>query len=895
MTKAIPSLGTRLRGQFLLLGVLPVVAVFAAAWALLVPVLVSQAEARNRELAQAVGEQVQLQLDLRLRAAGMLTDLLRDDPPSPAALQRSLQALLQRDPFLQAAYVTDESGRVVEAALSPQSGRYAADAVGQDLSRRPYFADARRGQGPVWSDTFLSTLSGQVTVSLALPAGERTILFELSLSALSKSLADLAQSGASQVIIVDRTGRVIAHPDPRQALQQESLSGLPLVRAALAGTAGSAHTEHDGTEQLTHALPVAPIGWAVAVSQPVAAVMSPVLRLGGAVLGVLLGTVLLAVFVGWRLARRTGNEVAQLADGAQRAVDAGGTPPALNFSSAEFNAVWTRLCDLFQQLQQRDVQTRTAQQDLQAVLDAATQVAIIATDLAGSVTVFNIGAQRMLGWRAGEVIGRLTPMAWHDETEVAARSEVLSRQHGLAIAGVEALVAEARHSGYEVRDWVFIHRDGRRLDVSLAVTAMRTPEGELKGFLAVAIDITERRHAAALEMARRAAEIANQAKSDFLSKMSHELRTPLNAILGFAQLIEADRDPPPTPRQHVGVQQIQRAGWHLVRLIDDVLDLARIESGRLAVIIAPVDMGPLLQQVEQMVQSPMRLHDVTLTVAVGGGPNAAAPQVLADPTRLIQVLVNLLNNAAKYNRPQGQVRLECRAEDNSVVLTVSDTGLGMSAEQIKHLYEPFNRLGQERGAVEGTGIGLVITRHLVEMMHGQIDVQSEPAVGSTFVVTLPAAVDLRATVRLDRAVGVPGTTLPVVGRVVYIEDNEVNAQLMRAILRQRPQIDLQIHAFAASALQALRAQPPDLILLDMHLPDASGEEVLAALQADPRLCRIPVVAVSADATHARIDAVLQRGVQAYLTKPLLLSDTLDVIDRMLAANRTIGLGGPPSE
>ena len=893
MTKTIPSLGTRLRGQFLLLGVLPVVAVFAAASALLVPVLVNQAEARNRELAQAVGEQVQLQLDLRLRAAGMLADLLRDDPPSPAALRRSLEGMLQRDLFLQAAYVTDESGRVVEAALSPQSGRFAADALGQDLSRRPYFADARRGQDPVWSDTFLSTLTGQVTVSLALPVGERTILFELSLSALSKSMADLAQSGASQVIIVDRAGRVIAHPDPRQALQQESLSRLPLVRAALAGTAGSARTEHDGAEQLSHALPVAPIGWAVVVSQPVAAVMSPVLRLGGAVLGVLLGTVLLAVFVGWRLARRTGNEVAQLADGAQRAVDAGGIPPDMNFSSAEFNAVWTRLRDLFQQLHQRDVQTRTAQQDLQAVLDAATQVAIIAIDLAGSVTVFNIGAQRMLGWRAGEVVGRLTPMAWHDEGEVAARANALSRKNGLAIAGVEALVAEARHSGYEVRDWVFIHRDGRRLDVSVAVTAMRSPEGELKGFLAVALDITERRQAAALDVARRTAELANQAKSDFLSKMSHELRTPLNAILGFAQLIEADRDPPPTSRQHAGVQQIQRAGWHLVRLIDDVLDLARIESGRLAVNIAPVNMGPLLQQVEQMVQSPMRLHDVTLTV-VGGDPEAAAPQALADPTRLIQVLVNLLNNAAKYNRPQGRVRLECRAEGHSVVLTVSDTGVGMSAEQIAHLYEPFNRLGQERGAVEGTGIGLVITRHLVEMMHGQIDVQSQPTVGSTFVVTLPAVVDLRPTARVDRAEGVPGTTLPVVGRVVYIEDNEVNAQLMRAILRQRPQIDLQIHELAASALQALRDQPPDLILLDMHLPDASGEEVLAALQADPRLCRIPVVAVSADATRARIDAVLQRGVQAYLTKPLLLADVLDVIDRMLAASGMNGPGGPPS-
>jgi len=883
VTAAVRSLGARLRAQFLWVGVLPVLALFAAAWALLVPVLTEQAEARNRELALAVRDKVQLQLVLRQRAAAIVADGLRDDPPPPGALERSLQALLRRDTFLQAAYVTDANDRVVQAALSPSSGRFAEDAVGLDLSAQAHVIQSRQRQQAVWSGTFLSTLTGEVTAALAVPAGERTILFELSLAALSNSLGELAQSGASDVVIVDRAGRVIAHPDARRALERESLSGMALVRAALSGTAGSARTGSNGTEQLAHALPVPPVGWAVVVSQPVSAVMAPVWRLGVAVLGVLAGTVLLAVFTGWRMARRTGNEVAQLADGAQRAVSAQGSPPDLNFSTSEFNAVWTRLRDLFQQLHQRDVLTRVARQDLQSVLDAATQVAIFATDLSGRVTVFNVGAQRMLGWRSADVLGTLTPMAWHDEAEVSARARALSLEYGQAVEGVEALIAVSRHSGYEVRDWVLVRQDGRRLDASLAVTAMRTPGGELKGFLGVAIDITERRRMAALELARKTAELANQAKSDFLSKMSHEFRTPLNAILGFAQLIEIDRAQPPAAGQRDYAGHIQRAGWHLVRLIDDVLDLASIESGRQRVTIAPVELEPLLADAVRMVQPQMNQYGVTLSMSMST-PGASVPRVAADATRLAQVLVNLLGNAAKYNRPGGTVRLSYGAQGTAVRITVADTGKGMSAEQLAHLYEPFNRLGREGSAIEGTGIGLVITRHLVDMMHGQLDVQSQPGSGTTFVVTLPAAVDRLPTAHIEPTTGDAGPVATAPCRIVYIEDNDINAQLMRAVLRQRPNIAIDVHALAASGLQSVRADPPDLILLDMHLPDASGEDVLTALQTDPRLARIPVVVVSADATNGRAETMQQRGVQAYLTKPIVISETLRVIDRLLAGD-----------
>lgn len=884
MSRAATSLGIRLRNQFLLLGIVPLVGLFVAAWALLLPVLVSQSEDRNSELALAVRDQVQLQMQLRLRAAAAVADSLPDLARHPGALNRSLQSALGRDPFLQGAYVTDRRGLVLAAALSPQSGLFVEDILGLDQSRQPYFAEARRLGQPVWSDTYLSTMTGEVTVGLAYPAGDATILFELSLSALSQSLVDLSLTGTSQVVVVDRAARVIAHPDALRALQQQSLSSIPLLRAALAGQGaqgGVAWQVRDGVLELEHALAVPGLGWAVMVSRPSAAVVAPLIGLVTAALGVLVVAVLAALVAGRRMARKTEFEVRRLSDGAESLVGTGEAPRDLSFSTSEFERIWARLRELIERVHQRDAQTRAAQEDLQAVFDATTQVAIIATDERGLVTVFNAGAERMLGWQRDAVVGKLTPMVWHDDAEVAAHAESQSLHYGTHVSGMEALIVGARCAGSEVRDWSYVRRDGSRLDVSLAVTAVRSPENSLKGFLAVAVDITERRKAVELELARKTAEMANQAKSDFLSRMSHELRTPLNAILGFAELIEEAQ----TSRQGAValddyVQHIQKAGWHLVRLIDDVLDLARIESGRLGVTITSTPVRPMLVNVERMMQALMQQRGVRFSVVVEA-PEQEPLAVVADETRLVQVLVNLLGNAAKYNQPNGRVTLACRADAGCVQFVVTDTGVGMRADQLAHLYEPFNRLGQEGSKIEGTGIGLVITRHLVELMQGRIEVDSEVGVGSTFVVTLPANVGIDAQAEAPasqrKAAAPPATS----GRLVYLEDHEANAQLIQAALRQRPLIQLQVLERADEGLRVIRASPPDLILLDMNLPDASGEQVLAAMQADARLRQIPVVVVSADATHDRVAGMLNSGACAYLTKPLVLAQALELIDHLL--------------
>ena len=879
MSRPLPTLRARLLRQFLLLGMVPVLAVFGAAWMLLVPVLVDQAEHRNRELALAVRDQVQLQLAARERGARMLAQLLSGGLATPAALRPLMQSMLEADSFLQALYVADAGGRVVEAALPPASGRYVRDALGLDLSGQPALALARQSRTPAWSDTFLSTLSGQITLVLAAPAGSHTVVLELSLATLSRTLLDLAQTGHSTPVVVDRAGRIVAHPDARLALQQENLRAVTMVEQALAGKATSGRARFEGIDQHAHALPVAPIGWVVFVAHPVESVLAPVRRLGGAIVAVLGGTIVLATLWGWWLARRTGNEVAQLADGAHvLAQDGVAALPQPQFSTFEFNAVWQRLAELFGQLNQRDRQTRAARQDLQAVLDAATEVAVIATDTTGTVTVFNVGAERMLGRSAADVVGRQSPLLWHDAAEVAARAQDAARRYGESVGPMEALVIEARHGIAEVRDWTFVRSDHSRLDVSLAVTAMRTPEGELKGFLGVAVDVTERRRLAAAELARRSAELASQAKSDFLSRMSHELRTPLNAVLGYAQLIDTDREHPPSARQHDSLQHIQRAGWHLVRLIDDVLDLARIESGRLRLAITSVDAAAAVEQARRLVAPQMLRHGVAFSVQMPTDP--PMPRIAADETRLTQVLVNLLGNAAKYNRPHGSVTLECEPVGDNVVLRVRDTGLGMTAEQVARMFEPFNRLGREATGLEGTGIGLVITRHLVEAMHGRLEVRSKAGVGSDFIVTLPAATAVGA-IAVPPPSTMPGS-VPPRGRVLYIEDHEVNALLMGAILSQRPGLELQVCATMRGGIEAARAAPPDLLLLDLHLPDGTGEQVLDAFEADPRLAQVPVIVVSADATQARIQALRARGATDYLTKPLDVRQTLAAVDRALA-------------
>jgi CheY-like chemotaxis protein/two-component sensor histidine kinase len=330
--------------------------------------------------------------------------------------------------------------------------------------------------------------------------------------------------------------------------------------------------------------------------------------------------------------------------------------------------------------------------------------------------------------------------------------------------------------------------------------------------------------------------------------------------------------------------QILQAGWHLLEMINDTLDLSRIESGMLRLEPTSVLLQPLLTHCLAMVAASAQQRNIQLEHHVA--PDALV--ALADETRLKQVLTNLLSNAVKYNVPGGRVVVSTSRPDAQFVqISVLDTGLGLSDAQMADLFQPFNRLGREDGQTEGTGIGLVISRGLAELMGGTLQAHSVEGQGATFVLKLPQAP--LTTPADDRAY--PPATPPSVNalrRVHYIEDNETNVEVMRGMMAQRPQWALDVSTLGWPGLEAMRQQVPDLILLDLHLPDADGLTLLAEIRRDPRLHAVPVVVVSADATPSRTAEALAAGANHYLTKPLNLSSFLAVIDSMLASEQISG-------
>jgi PAS domain S-box-containing protein len=380
------------------------------------------------------------------------------------------------------------------------------------------------------------------------------------------------------------------------------------------------------------------------------------------------------------------------------------------------------------------------------------------------------------------------------------------------------------------------------------------------------------------EHAREEAEAANRAKSEFLSRMSHELRTPLNAILGFAQLMQADAVEPPAPGQRQRLDALLRGGHHLLALINDVLDVARIDGGQLQLQLAPVGLAEVLDEALALVEPPARARGVVLVPPPRGAADDG--RVLADATRLRQVLLNLLTNAIKFNRPGGEVRISLVAAGQRLRLEVADQGAGIAPEQLPRLFQAFERLDMD-GAVEGTGIGLALSRSLVTLMHGEIGVRSLPGEGSVFWLELP-----HSAAAAPARPGPPPAALPLrlAGRhdVLYIEDNEVNQVLMQGMLAHRPAIALRLAALPEEGVAMALAQPPDLVLLDIQLPGIDGFEVLRQLRTHAALARTPVIAVSANAMPSDLAQAQAAGFSGYLTKPLDMQRLLAAVDTALS-------------
>ena len=477
-----------------------------------------------------------------------------------------------------------------------------------------------------------------------------------------------------------------------------------------------------------------------------------------------------------------------------------------------------------------------------------------------TITYWNRAAEAMYGWTAEEVLGK-EPTLLH--TDVEPRN-----------GAMDQLLQIGRWEG-ELEQ---VTKYGRAITVGARWALQRDTGGKPDTVIEINRDITDSKVAARqLRRARDEAERASQAKSEYLSRMSHELRTPLTAMLGYGDLLEMRE---PRPDQVEAIDAIQQASGHLLSLVNDVLDIARIESGREQLAPEPVSVAATMEECVRLVAPAAMERGLQLSCDLDG---AADVYVRADRQRLVQSLLNLLSNAVKYSGEGASVTIRAGADADRVRLLVSDTGPGISPELQDRLFQPFERLGAERTTIQGTGLGLALTKKLVEAMEGELGVKTAPGMGSTFWIGLqqaPAEVVPEAQRVADAAP--PG---PANHTVLYVEDNLATISLMEKIFSMRPQIRLITAMQGGLTLDLAREHMPDAVILDLHLPDIAGDEVLRRLRGDPRTATIPVVMFSADATERQVKRLLAAGAAAYLTKPAKVQDFLRTLDEVLAAAR----------
>jgi PAS domain S-box-containing protein len=652
---------------------------------------------------------------------------------------------------------------------------------------------------------------------------------------------------------------------------------------------------------------------------------------------------------------------------------------------------------------------------LQSAIFNSANFSSIATDAEGVIQIFNVGAERMLGYTAAEVMNKITPAEISDPEELIARAATLSAELGTPITpGFEALVFKAARGIEDIYELTYFRKDGSRFPAVVSVTALRDDRDAIIGYLLIGTDNTARKHveaeqrkldqrlrdqqfytrsliesnidaimttdpsgiitdvnkemealtdctrdeligapfknyftdparaeagikqvlrerrvsnyeltarardgkttvvsfnantfydrdrtlqgvfAAARDVTERKRldvalqeknvelERANLAKSDFLSSMSHELRSPLNAILGFAQLMQMD-PATVTPAQKASIDQILHAGWYLLELINGILDLAQIESGKLSMSVEQVSLSDVMLECQAMVEPQRQSRGLRMTF-----PSMDVPCCVdADRTRLKQVLINLLSNALKYNRPGGSVDVEITSPvPDRVRISVRDSGQGLTPEQVAQLFQSFNRLGQESTAEEGTGIGLVVSKRLVELMGGVIGVESTFGTGSVFWIELNATHDTAPQLQVAASgAAVPAQLLTdgLLRTVLYVEDNPANMTLVEQLLGRFADVRLLGARDGNLGVEMARSSQPEVILMDINLPGLNGLDAMKILHADPLTAHIPIVALSANALPRDVKKGLDAGFFRYLTKPIKVNELIDTLGEALAS------------
>jgi PAS domain S-box-containing protein len=503
---------------------------------------------------------------------------------------------------------------------------------------------------------------------------------------------------------------------------------------------------------------------------------------------------------------------------------------------------------------------------LEAAMEQSNESIIITTakvDLPGPEIIFvNPAFTRITGYGPQEVIGK-TPRILHgpgtDRT---------------VLNGVRTHLEEGEEFNFEAINY---RKDGSGFVLSTHISPIRGDDAKVTHFLCCQIDATERdRTALLLQQAKEEAERANRQKSELLSRLSHELRTPLHAILGFAQLLEMDVQ---GPENTESVTQIVSAGKYLLGLINEVLDLAAMEAGKLTLTLEPISVRAILEETLLLMRPLAAQRHIRLELL----PGDLDQPVLSHRQRCKQVVLNLVSNAIKYSRDNGAVVVSCQTRGDYLRIEVADAGGGIPADELGKLFVPFERLGATMTNIEGAGLGLVVSKHLVDVMNGRIGVDSIAGEGSTFWIELPLSEETPAVETLPKsaahrpnASGVPRAGIPLT--LLYIEDNLSNLRLVQRILARRPEVKLIFANEGESGLALARAQLPGLLLLDIHLPDIPGEEILRQLRADPRTKHIPIVMISADATLEQVERLRSAGANDFLTKPIEVRKFLALVD-----------------
>ncbi|MBI1312628.1 response regulator [bacterium] len=850
----------------------------------------------------------------RTRFRTLIDEYLRGESSETVMREDTAQILadaIASTPDLKAVWFVAVDGRVL-TATSPQY-------LIEDFRNSPGFQNVL-ASAPADPRYYLGEpfeRDGQLLVQLSAPVLIRdgdllgVLMVELDAERLRSILVGALLSrelGLSGELLLGRRdgGQIrLMLPSRRSGQSTLSVADAPNMLAAIDGITGFDLCNFDGVRVLMHyqPLPFQSGGnpWGLVVTIDADEAYAPLAHFRQMLLTSGIGLLALGLFATMLTARRVTRPISQLTAAVDALADGAPVPRVeasrndeLGRLARSFNSMAQRLHELNTALEDKVAERTAALQyshaeldrvktRLELVLSASVRAAVIATGKDGRVTIFNSGAEQLLGYRSSEVVGRQTPVLWLDADEIAARATALEQEFGEPVSGFETFVRKAIDVGYDEQEWTFIRKDGERRLVLLNVTPL-LESGELVGFLGVGIDITERKkHERELLEATRAAQAASRAKSQFLANMSHEIRTPLNAVIGLTEVVLHSEL---NPQQRDHLQTVMASADSLLNVINDILDFSRIEAGRLELDAVPFSVQDTVG--DTLKSLAIRADQKGLELACYVDPEVPHT-VIGDPGRLRQIMTNLVGNAIKFTeRGEVIVGVQIESVNAEAVLRffVRDTGIGIDPDQIDRLFESFEQVDKSTTRMfGGTGLGLAISRQLVELMDGQISAVSAPGKGSTFHFTarftLPEgdeSIELTDFVPLDGR------------RVLIVDDNQTNREILE-LVTQAKQMRPVLADSAGAGLQALKTavdsgDPFDLLLSDVHMPEVDGFMFVEQVRADDCLAGLPIILLTSAGEPGERQRCRQLAVNEWLTKPVKQSELYEAMLRALATGVT---------